>query len=57
MCLSKPGKVTVIMPKTQAYIVICPFSLHYESLLFYSTDPWNGFRMDRMITKMIRGPL
>jgi hypothetical protein len=25
---------------TSAYFVICPFSIDYESVMFYSTGPW-----------------
>ncbi len=34
VCLSKPVKVTI--EKTFAYHEICPFSVNYESVKFYS---------------------
>jgi hypothetical protein len=37
VCLSKPEKVTD--KKTLAYYEICPFSVHYKSVKFYSTGP------------------
>jgi hypothetical protein len=27
-----------------AYYEICPFSVNYESAMFYSTGPWSFFR-------------
>ncbi len=35
VCLSRPVKVTV--EKTLTYHEICPFSINYESVMFYST--------------------
>jgi len=37
--VSKPVEVTGIT-NTLAYYVICLFSLHYKSVVFYSTVPW-----------------
>jgi hypothetical protein len=37
MCLAKPVVVTDTR-KTLAYY-ICPFSVHYDSVMFYSTGP------------------
>ncbi len=38
-CLSEPVKVTENNEETPAYYVICPFSVHYESVMFYDTGP------------------
>ncbi len=39
-CLSKPTEVTNNSNKTVAYVLkICPFSVHYKSVIFYSTYP------------------
>ncbi len=36
VCLTKPGRVTDNNKKIWACYAICPFSLHYESVMFYS---------------------
>ncbi len=39
MCLSEPVEVTDTNNKTLAYYGICPFTVDYEYVMFYSTGP------------------
>ncbi len=39
MCLPKPVDVTDFCNKTIAYNRLCPFSIYYQSVMFYSTGP------------------
>jgi len=38
MGLSEPGEVTDNGKKTLSYYGLCPFSVHYESVMFYSAS-------------------
>ncbi len=51
VCLSKPGKVIHNNEKSLAYYVSCPFSVNYQSTMFYDIGPRYIRKLNKFVSE------